>query len=267
MQNSEILFLSDGKVFDIDVKKDESDHQNILPDVHQIALVHPCGDVLSLSKSRKNIKRISRGRLVTRFISTKEDNESYECVGPAGGQAYACIVHSTKRDYLWITELSLLDEFGRILMSFSVGSSLVLRMKIRGFVCFEENKFIIINDGKAVQATCSINDDSIKKDHIYSGSVGTNPASSFYSKDIAIDHRNHILLVVPNDNAIHLLDTSLNFQKLLMTEEDGLQRPTSVALDIEGYLYVGCADGRIHVVNYQYLLNTNRLTRLHFEES
>lgn len=156
-----ILLLSNGKVFNIDVKKDESDNQNILSDVHQIALVQSCGDVLSLSKSRKNIKRIFRGRLVTRFISTKEDNESYECVGPAGRQAYACIVHSTTRGYLWYTKLSLLDEFGRILMSFTLDSPLVLRMKIKGFVCFEENKFIIIDDGKAVQA--SINDDSIKQ--------------------------------------------------------------------------------------------------------
>lgn len=156
-----ILLLSNGKVFNIDVKKDESDNQNILSDVHQIALVQSCGDVLSLSKSRKNIKRIFRGRLVTRFISTKEDNESYECVGPAGRQAYACIEHSTTRGYLWYTKLSLLDEFGRILMSFTLDSPLVLRMKIKGFVCFEENKFIIIDDGKAVQA--SINDDSIKK--------------------------------------------------------------------------------------------------------
>lgn len=29
-----------------------------------------------------------------------------------------------------------------------------------------------------------------------------------------------------------------------MTEEDDLKRPTSVALDTEGYLYVGCEDGQ-----------------------
>lgn len=50
-----------------------------------------------------------------------------------------------------------------------------------------------------------------------------------------------------------------------MTEEDGLHRPTAVALDAEGYLYVGCENDQIHVVNYQYLLNTNRLRRLKFQ--
>lgn len=84
---------------------------------------------------------------------------------------------------------------------------------------------------------------------------------------IAVDMRGNILVAVFNDNAIHLLDQTLTFQKLLMTAEDGLQRPTSVALDAEGYLYVGCKDGQIHVMNYQYLLNTKRQTRLEIEHS
>lgn len=96
--------------------------------------------------------------------------------------------------------------------------------------------------------------------------MGTSPSSGFNPTDIAIDHCGNILVSVPNDNAIHFLDKSLTFQKLLMTEEDGLHRPTSVALDAEGYLYVGCEDGQIHVVNYQYLLNTNRLKRLKFQK-
>lgn len=97
LQNSEILLLSNGTVFNADVKKDEPYHQNILTDGHQIALIQSSGDVLSWKKSRKAILRISRGSVFTTFISTKEGNESYECVGPAGEQAYACVVHSTKR--------------------------------------------------------------------------------------------------------------------------------------------------------------------------
>lgn len=41
---------------------------------------------------------------------------------------------------------------------------------------------------------------------------------------------------------------------------------TSVALDREGYLYVGCENGQIHVMNYQYLMNTNRQTRVRIEK-
>lgn len=120
LQNSKVLLLSNGTVFNTDFQKEELYHESILWNVHQIALVQPCGDVLSLSKSRKDIQRIYRGSLVTRFINTKNDFERYECVGSAGDQAYACIVHSIKRGKYWITELSLVDEFGRILISFTL---------------------------------------------------------------------------------------------------------------------------------------------------
>lgn len=64
---------------------------------------------------------------------------------------YVCIVYLILvRGYLWFIKLFVLDEFGRILMFFILGLFLVLRMKIKGFVCFEENKFIIIDDGKVV---------------------------------------------------------------------------------------------------------------------
>lgn len=90
--------------------------------------------------------------------------------------------------------------------------------------------------------------------------------SGFRPTDIAVDRYGNILVSVPNDNAIHLLDKTLTFKTILMTEEDGLHRPTAVALDAEGYLYVGCGNGQIHVVNYQYLLNKNRLRRLKFQK-
>lgn len=112
----------------------------------------------------------------------------------------------------------------------------------------------------------NIKEDNIKTVKTYRGSVGTSPLSAFIPNDIAIDHNGRLLVAVSNDNAVHLLDKNLTFLKLLMTEEDGLERPTSVALDTEGYLYVGCKDGRIHVINYQYFLNTNRLTRLNIEQ-
>lgn len=51
-------------------------------------------------------------------MRTKCDHERHECIGYAGEQAYACVVHATKGQYLLCKELSLLDEFGRILMSF-----------------------------------------------------------------------------------------------------------------------------------------------------
>ena len=40
---------------------------------------------------------------------------------------------------------------------------------------------------------------------------------------MAIDDKGSVLLVVRDDNAIHLLDKSLKFKRLILTVEDGLQ--------------------------------------------
>lgn len=95
----------------------------------------------------------------------------------------------------------------------------------------------------------------------YAGSVGVNPTSQFAALDLTIDSKGNILLAEPNDNAIHLLDKSLKFQRLLLTGEDGLTGPRSVTLDPSGYLWVGCSDGQIRVFNYQYLMCTDRKSR------
>lgn len=78
---------------------------------------------------------------------------------------------------------------------------------------------------------------------------------------MSTDSKGNILLAEPNDNAIYLLDKSLKFQRLLLTEEDGLTGPRSVTLDPSGNLWVGCSDGQIRVFNYQYLMCTDRKSR------
>lgn len=186
-------------------------------------------------------------------------------MGSTGEQAYACIVHDMNVDKTGFEKMSLLDEFGRILMSLCLPEILYPTCICRMSFCSDErNKFFKTYE-KTLQLDY-INDDNIKTAKSYNGSLGTSPVScAFIPHDIAIDIRGSLLVAVRNDNAIHLLDNTLAFQRLLMTEEDGLHGPTSVALDAEGFLYVGCEDGQIHVVNYQYLLNTNRQTRLKFQ--
>lgn len=262
------LLLRKEKVafYDFDVKKGNLNHRmkNILSSVHQIVLIPSCGDVLTLMNSLQRIVRITKGWLVTTYISTKKPNERYSCVGYASKQAYACVVHEVEKNNYWTSKLSLLDHFGRILMSFTL-LDISNCIKKRIFVSDETNKFVTMDERTVKLVECTR--DIIKVIKAYRGCVGTSPAYSFSPRDIAEDMRGNILVAVVNDNAIHLLDQTLTFQKLLMTEEDGLQRPTSVALDAEGYLYVGFEDGQIHVVNYQYLLNTNRQARLEIKHS
>lgn len=263
LQNSKTFLLSKGTVYECDLRNGDLKHRSILKDVQQIVLIPSYGDVLLLMKDIKCIKRISSGSLVTTYMSTKLSYETFECVGPGGEQAYACVVHRLcLNNSCTYYKISLLDDFGSILMTFALKLSYADFYRI--FVTDEKNTFVSIGF-RSVELLHAYGE-NFRTTKTYSGSVGTSPSSAFYPTDIAKDYRGNILVAVPNDNAIHFLDKSLAFQKLLMTEEDGLHQPTSVALDAEGYLYVGCKNGQIHVVNYQYLLNTNRLRRLKYHK-
>lgn len=80
-------------VFDCNVKKGGLNPQIFLSNVLQITLIPSCDDVLLLMKNGKCIKRISNGKLLTTYAQTMSVSECYFGVGPAGKQAYACIVH------------------------------------------------------------------------------------------------------------------------------------------------------------------------------
>lgn len=261
--DSKTLMLIQGKVCDCDVKTRDLHNQVILSNVLQISLIPSCGDVLSIMRDQKQIKRITKGKLVTTYAKSNNANEVIVGVGAAGEHAYACIAHDINKNKCGFEKLTLLDEFGRILKSLNLEQDIFSTCRL--IFCSDEKS----NFFRTYQTTvrlANIKEDNIKTVKTYRGFVGTSPLSAFIPNDIAIDHNGRLLVAVSNDNAVHLLDKNLTFLKLLMTEEDGLERPTSVALDTEGYLYVGCKDGQIHVVNYQYFLNTNRLTRLNIEQ-
>ena len=58
-----------------------------------------------------------------------------------------------------------------------------------------------------------------------------------------IGNKENIFVVVKDDRAIYLLERSLKFQRLNLSEDDGLQSPWSVTLDSSGYLWEGFRDG------------------------
>lgn len=183
LQNSKILVLCKEKNNDFDARKGNlSNRLNCISSgVHQIAQIPSSGELLLLMISLQHILRISSRGLITTYISTKRDYECYECVGSAGEQAYACVVHATKRQYRWFRELSLLDEFGRILMSFNLDFSVALTMyythEKRTFVCGGKNKFIIMDEKDQIVKLVEGTGNKIEMTNDYRGCVGTNPCS------------------------------------------------------------------------------------------
>lgn len=71
--------------------------------------------------------------------------------------------------------------------------------------------------------------------------------SSFEPRGIACDARGHIFVADSTNNAIHMLEHTGVFMRMVVTEADGLYGPYSVAVDKEDYLWIGCRDADIKV--------------------
>lgn len=138
--NSKTLILIDETVYDCDVKKRGVNPQLILSNVLQITLIPSCGDVLLLMTDRKCIKRIASGKLQTTYAKTNDFCELYYGVGPAGKEAYACLAHDKDINSPELGTISLLDEYGRILMSVSLTEHLYSTCRIF-FVLMKETNF------------------------------------------------------------------------------------------------------------------------------
>ncbi|XP_062613656.1 uncharacterized protein LOC134275389 [Saccostrea cucullata] len=234
----------------------------ILECVHQIAHIPASGDILAIMEDQKEIRRIStlKSKVITKFINTDQTKDYFCCLTAGGKEAYACVViHSSYINSI-ASHVNLLNDDGVILKKIETSTSYCIR------IMYYDGFFLLISSGSHPQVERI---DLIRQSPMiryykkYRGSVGSSPELRFRPTDLTLDSQNNVLVAVYNDNAIYLLDKSLTFQKLLMTEEDGLRQPTAIAIDTIGYLWVGCENGQTHRINYQYLLSTNLSKQSH----
>lgn len=222
--------------------------------VYQIAPVLSSEDLLFITINRKEIKRLSNRSPIARFIFTETCGESFQALN-SDTEAYMYVLLTSKLKH-GKHFVCIHNEYGVNLKKIQYFSDFCSTYDCRITTTCEQNIYVI-STRNVVEA---VNSES-KRIAIYSGSIGVDPASRFGPVDMTIDSNGNILLAEPKDNAIHLLDKSLKFQRLLLTGEDGLTGPRSVTLDPWGYLWVGCSDGQIRVFNYQYLMCTDRKSR------
>ena len=199
----------------------------------------------------------------------KAIEETFCALNAGGHNAYVCLMLKCTRyslaygSFHYDHHICLLDEYGVTLKKYSYllnGDSSFKNAIWKLLPAQDRNKYIVL---RVLESLDKIDTESNKKASTYFGAIGIRPISQFSPSDMTIDDKDNVLLVVRDDNAIHLLDKSLKFQRLILSEEDGLHSPWSVTLDSSGYLWVGCQDGKIHAFNYQYLLETERSARYH----
>lgn len=87
----------------------------------------------------------------------------------------------------------------------------------------------------------------------YKGPEEYEMSEEFIPYDIAHDHRGNILVADCHNQAIHLVNKRGRFLQYILLEQDRLYHPSSVTVDSEGKLWVGCNCGQVFVMKYQIL--------------
>ncbi|XP_078314894.1 uncharacterized protein LOC144619775 [Crassostrea virginica] len=263
-----IFILSGGTLFHCETNLNDyniTQSYIIKKGVYRIAEISSTGDLLCLLNNKKEIHRLSNRNIFTKFIFTTAALETVCALNSGGYHTYACLMLRCQRyeysTFQYDNYICLLNEYGVTLKKYPYllgDSRYTTYTNWRLLSALDLNNYIILRERQTVE---KIDTKSNKIKSTYSGAIGISPESQFSPLDMAIDDKENVLLVVRNDNAVHLLDKSLKFQRLILNEEDGLQLPLSITLDSSGYLWVGCLHGKIHVFNYQHLLRTERTGR------
>ena len=80
----------------------------------------------------------------------------------------------------------------------------------------------------------------------YSGQGG----KEFAPLDVCTDHMGHILITDYDNNRVHILDQEGQFMQYILTSQQGLDRPTTIDVDKEGYIWVGEFNRCVKVARY-----------------
>lgn len=117
-------------------------------------------------------------------------------------------------------------------------------------IAVNANKDICVSDwSKGNDHVVALTSDGKMKWRYY-GPKTLELSDKFVPNSIACDKYCQILVADSHNRAIHLVDKDGRFIKLLLTEEDGIGEPWSVAVDKEGFLWVGDTDGTVKVFKY-----------------
>ena len=112
------------------------------------------------------------------------------------------------------------------------------------------NKDVIVSDWtKGNDHVVSLSADG-KMKWRYFGPKTIQLKEQFVPNAIACDKYGHVLIADSHNRSVHLVDKDGHFIKLLLTEKEGIGEPWAVAVDSEGFLWVGNTEGNIKLFKY-----------------
>ncbi|CAG2249888.1 TRIM56 [Mytilus edulis] len=87
----------------------------------------------------------------------------------------------------------------------------------------------------------------------YTGAETSGLKNSFEPRGLACDSRGFIFVTDNANDAIHLLDHSGKFIRLILTSNDEVYGPYATAIDSKGFLWVGARDATVKVFKVTYI--------------
>lgn len=112
-------------------------------------------------------------------------------------------------------------------------------------VAVNVNGDICVSDSRKQSIVIVKSSGELKTEYIPNSSEEQN--SPFEPRGIACDSRGHIFVADGANHSVHMLDHTGKFMRYIVTKEQGIYGPYSVAIDKEDYLWIGCRDANVKV--------------------
>lgn len=81
----------------------------------------------------------------------------------------------------------------------------------------------------------------------YSGRNRFDPSFPFWPSAVCAGVDGNFLVIDSNDDTVHLLNPKGEFLRIILSTDDGLRGITCIAIDIFGWLWIGCKNGKVHL--------------------
>nr|XP_034306160.1 uncharacterized protein LOC105328422 [Crassostrea gigas]XP_034306161.1 uncharacterized protein LOC105328422 [Crassostrea gigas] len=195
------------------------------------------GDLIYTDKYKKAINRITPGKKITEFIKTGDWGPLSVYSSHINGDL---LVGMMKNNECKVTRFNKTGTEIQNIQRDIKGQTLYskphyITENINGDVCvsdFSKNAVVVV-------------DKSGRHRFSYTGQ-----GSGFNPFGLCTDVLGHILVCDSNSNTVHLLDQDCQFLSLLLTPQQGVERPCSVCVDDDNNLWVGQFTSTVTVYKY-----------------
>lgn len=244
------IFCSDNVLY----HQSNTDVEKLVDTIEHFTYVPETDEIIVMLKRKKEIRRkqISTKFTERDFLHYRTVLELTEVICMGHDASAYLVLFGTRTIYGIISyHIYAIDDVGRNTYSKQYLASSDVK---KGRYKLHQSSFLII-DTHEVHVTKGLDIDILFS---YSGVKGK---SIFCPADICTDSDSNYLVVDSFDDTVHLLDPNGNFLRILMSAEDGPSGIKCIVMNGEKCLCIGCQDGMVHAMNYQYFKSTTRKER------